>query len=97
MTELNQIQTVGRRKSSVARVILRPGSGDWKINGRELAEYFPRGTHQIRISEPLKATELDGQFDVMVRVHGGGLTGQADARLGPRPPALAARRPRRRH
>ena len=83
MPELNQIQTVGRRKSSVARVILRPGSGEWKINGRELAEYFPRGTHQIRIEEPLKTSELDGQFDIMVRVNGGGLTGQADAvRMG---------------
>ena len=80
---LNQIQTVGRRKTSTARVILRPGKGEWKINGRTLAEYFPRGTHRIRIEEPFKATGLDGQFDVVVRVNGGGLTGQADAlRMG---------------
>ena len=83
MAELNQIQTVGRRKSAVARVILRPGSGAWEINGRGLTEYFPRGTHQIRVAEPLKAADLDGQFDVLVRVNGGGLTGQADAvRMG---------------
>jgi len=83
MAELNQIQTVGRRKTSVARVILRPGSGEWSINGRNLPEYFPRGTHQIRVEEPLKATELGEQFHVFVRVNGGGLTGQADAvRMG---------------
>ena len=83
MAESKQIQTVGRRKTSVARVILRPGSGEWSINGRNLLEYFPRGTHQIRVEEPLKATELAEQFDVFVRVNGGGLTGQADAvRMG---------------
>lgn len=75
----NQIQTVGRRKTAVARVILRPGKGEWNINGRPMAEYFPRDTHQIRVQQPLKATETDGQFDVQVRVNGGGLTGQADA------------------
>jgi small subunit ribosomal protein S9 len=48
-----------------------------------MADYFPRPTHQIRIEEPLKLTELDGQFDVTIRVHGGGLTGQSDAvRMG---------------
>ena len=79
----NQIQTVGRRKTSTARVILRPGKGEWKINGRTLADYFPRETHRIRIEEPLKATGLAGQFDITVRVAGGGLTGQADAvRMG---------------
>ena len=79
----NQIQTVGRRKRSVARVILRPGAGEWKVNGREMADYFPRQTHQIRVEEPFKITNLEGQFDVTVRVHGGGLTGQSDAvRMG---------------
>jgi small subunit ribosomal protein S9 len=79
----NQIQTVGRRKTSVARVMLRPGKGEWRVNGRTMADYFPRPTHQIRIEEPLKLTELDGQFDVTIRVHGGGLTGQSDAvRMG---------------
>jgi small subunit ribosomal protein S9 len=79
----NQIQTVGRRKTSTARIMLRPGSGEWKVNGRSLAEYFPRETHRIRIEEPLRAAGVAGQFDVTVRVNGGGLTGQADAvRLG---------------
>ena len=82
MSEI-QIQTVGRRKTSVARVMLRPGKGEWKVNGRTMADYFPRPTHQIRVEEPLKLTELDGQFDVTIRVHGGGLTGQSDAvRMG---------------
>ena len=79
----DQIQTVGRRKRSVARVILRPGAGEWKINGGDMDDYFPRPTHQIRVREPFKITDLEGQFDVTVRVHGGGLTGQSDAlRMG---------------
>ncbi|HAY76937.1 MAG TPA: 30S ribosomal protein S9, partial [Gemmatimonadetes bacterium] len=48
----NHIQTVGRRKSSVARVLLRPGKGDWSVNGRSMQDYFPRPTHQIRVEEP---------------------------------------------
>lgn len=79
----NQIQTVGRRKRSVARVLLRPGKGEWNINGRPMADYFPRPTHQIRVEEPLKVAGLEDNFDVRVRVHGGGLTGQSDAvRMG---------------
>ena len=78
-----QIQSVGRRKTSTARVTLRPGSGEWKVNGRTLADYFPRETHRIRIEEPLRAAGVSGQFDILVRVNGGGLTGQADAvRMG---------------
>jgi small subunit ribosomal protein S9 len=79
----NQIQTVGRRKRSVARILLRPGKGEWSVNGRTMQDYFPRPTHQIRVEEPFKVAELDGTFDVVVRVHGGGLTGQSDAvRMG---------------
>ena len=79
----NQIQTVGRRKRSVARVLLRPGTGEWSVNGRPMADYFPRPTHQIRVEEPLKVTGHEGNFDVTIRVHGGGLTGQSDAvRMG---------------
>ena len=81
--ELQTIQTVGRRKTSVARVLFRPGEGEWTINGRPLAEYFPRKTHQMRVEEPLQVTEMDGRFDIRIRVKGGGLTGQADAiRMG---------------
>lgn len=83
MTETSQIHAVGRRKTSTARVILRPGRGEWSINGRPMAEYFPRKAHQIRLEEALRLADADGQFDVMVRVRGGGLTGQADAiRMG---------------
>ncbi|KPJ83040.1 MAG: 30S ribosomal protein S9 [Gemmatimonas sp. SG8_23] len=79
----NQIQTVGRRKRSIARVVLRPGNGTWSVNGRTMADYFPRPTHQIRIEEPLKVAGLETDFDVTIRVNGGGLTGQSDAvRMG---------------
>jgi small subunit ribosomal protein S9 len=79
----NQIQTVGRRKRSVARILMRPGTGQWSVNGRSMADYFPRPTHQIRIEEPLKLAGKENEFDVTVRVHGGGLTGQSDAvRMG---------------
>lgn len=83
MAQPSPTQTVGRRKRSVARVLLRPGSGKWSVNGRELNDYFPRPTHQIRIAEPLKVTGSEGIYDITVRVAGGGLTGQADSvRLG---------------
>lgn len=74
-----EIQTVGRRKSSVARVSLREGAGEWSINGRSLDEYFPREHHRIRIMEPLQVAELESRFQIVVRVDGGGVTGQADA------------------
>ncbi len=69
----------GRRKTSVARVWLRPGKGSFKINNRELNEYFPRESWQIQVREPLELTETDGQYDILVNVQGGGLTGQAGA------------------
>ena len=77
------IQAVGRRKTSVARVSLRPGGGRWSVNGREPEDYFPRPAHRIRIEDPLRVADAEGRFDVAARVHGGGLTGQADAiRMG---------------
>ena len=78
----------GRRKEAIARVRLIPGSGSWKINGRTLEEYFPNKVHQQLVNEPFRVTELEGRFDVIVRIHGGGSSGQAGAlRLGggPRP------------
>ncbi len=76
-------QAVGRRKTSVARVLLRPGNGSWSINGRSLDDYFPRPAHRVRVEDPLRVTDSEGAFDIQIRVHGGGLTGQADAiRMG---------------
>ena len=76
-------QALGRRKEAVARVRLVPGTGEWKINGRSLEDYFPNKVHQQIVGEPLKVLELDGAYDVLVRVHGGGPSGQAGSvRLG---------------
>ncbi|MGH3471414.1 MAG: 30S ribosomal protein S9 [Nocardioidaceae bacterium] len=73
----------GRRKEAVARVRLVPGSGSWTINGRPLDEYFPNKLHQQSVKEPFVLTDLLDRFDVIARIHGGGLTGQAGAlRLG---------------
>lgn len=79
METTNQLHGVGRRKTSVARVWLRPGSGECRVNGRTVADYFPRHTHQQHALEPLVATELQSQYDVQVTVNGGGQTGQAGA------------------
>jgi small subunit ribosomal protein S9 len=73
----------GRRKQAIARVRLLPGSGVWKINGRTLDGYFPNKVHQQLVNEPFRVTELEGRFDVIARIQGGGITGQAGAlRLG---------------
>ncbi|HET7137784.1 MAG TPA: 30S ribosomal protein S9 [Gaiellaceae bacterium] len=69
----------GKRKTSVARVILRPGGGSTWINGKTIEEYFPRLVHRVLATSPLKTAGLDGQYDLRVRVHGGGPTGQAGA------------------
>ena len=69
----------GKRKTSVARVILRPGSGDTWVNGKKLEEYFPRLVHRVLATSPLKTAGLDGEYDLRVRVHGGGPSGQAGA------------------
>lgn len=73
----------GRRKEAVARVRIVPGSGQWTVNGRTLDSYFPNKLHQQVVNEPFVTTQLEGRFDVIARVHGGGITGQAGAlRLG---------------
>jgi small subunit ribosomal protein S9 len=73
----------GRRKEAVARVRIVPGTGQWTINGRTLDSYFPNKLHQQVVNEPFATTELEGRFDVIARIHGGGITGQAGAlRLG---------------
>ena len=73
----------GRRKQAIARVRIVPGTGAWRINGRSLEDYFPNKVHQQIVKEPLTLLELEGSYDVLVRVHGGGPSGQAGAvRLG---------------
>ena len=73
----------GRRKEAVARVRIVPGTGKWLVNGRELDSYFPNKLHQQVVNEPFATTPLEGRFDVIARIHGGGITGQAGAlRLG---------------
>jgi small subunit ribosomal protein S9 len=69
----------GKRKSAIARVIVMPGDGKFSINGRELAEFFPRPLHQTMASQPLTVTGYEGNVDIRVRVHGGGISGQAGA------------------
>ena len=69
----------GRRKSSVARVILLPGSGSITINGRDIDDYFGLETLKLIVRQPLELTETLGKFDVIVNVNGGGVTGQAGA------------------
>lgn len=74
---------VGRRKTSIARVWLRPGTGQMVVNDRPLDQYFNRPLWKVLISQPLKAAGVEGKFDLLVNVEGGGLTGQAGAiRLG---------------
>jgi small subunit ribosomal protein S9 len=74
-----QYQGTGKRKTSVARVILRPGDGQTWVNGRSIDEYFPRLLHRAIALSPLKTTGLEGQYNLRVRVHGGGPSGQAGA------------------
>ncbi|ATG54188.1 30S ribosomal protein S9 [Brachybacterium ginsengisoli] len=73
----------GRRKRAIARVRLVPGSGQWTLNGRSLEDYFPNKLHQQEVNDPFTILDLQGRFDVLVRLHGGGPSGQAGAvRLG---------------
>jgi small subunit ribosomal protein S9 len=69
----------GKRKHSIARVTLLPGSGSFTINGRPIEEFFPRPLHQTTARQPLAATGYENSVDVRVRVHGGGISGQAGA------------------
>jgi small subunit ribosomal protein S9 len=74
-----QYQGTGKRKTSIARVILRPGDGGTWINGRTIEEYFPRAAHRVSLLAPLKVAGAEGTYDLRVRVEGGGPTGQAEA------------------
>jgi small subunit ribosomal protein S9 len=80
---MEMINSVGRRKSSTARVYLTKGSGKVTINGKDLKEYFPMPATQAIVLDPLKIAESENQFDIKVTVAGGGFKGQSEAiRLG---------------
>ena len=74
-----QYYGTGRRKSSVARIFLRPGSGSIKVNNREFNDYFPSDLLKMIIRQPLTLTETQDKFDIYVTVKGGGTSGQAGA------------------
>ena len=69
----------GRRKEAVSRVSMRPGSGNWTINGRPLEDFFPSQIQRMTVNEPLTLTSLEGKYDITVKVTGGGVSGQAGA------------------
>jgi small subunit ribosomal protein S9 len=75
---VTQLST-GRRKTSTARVILKPGTGKITVNDRPINEFFGRKTGQMIVMQPLEVTQLVGRFDVVANVAGGGITGQAGA------------------
>jgi small subunit ribosomal protein S9 len=73
------INTIGRRKTSVARIYMKPGNGNITINKKELAVYFPFDLHQIVVRQPLALVNQDGSYDIQINVDGGGIKGQAEA------------------
>jgi small subunit ribosomal protein S9 len=77
MPELGR--ATGRRKEAVCRARFTEGSGRWQINGRPLEDYFPSLTHRMVISEPLRITKTEGRYDIVAKIEGGGVSGQADA------------------
>jgi small subunit ribosomal protein S9 len=79
MAPFVDFNAVGRRKTSVARVYLRPGSGQFVVNRRPVAEYFPLAWRQKAVVAPLEVTGTAGQFDIVVNAQGGGLSGQVGA------------------
>jgi small subunit ribosomal protein S9 len=79
MAELVQYYGTGRRKTAIARVYLRPGNGDFKVNGRAFEEYFVTPAQRASAKQPLVSTDTAATFNVLARVTGGGVNGQADA------------------
>jgi small subunit ribosomal protein S9 len=76
---MDVINTIGRRKTSVARLYMQSGNGKFTINNRDLATYFPVGILQTIVKQPLAIAEADGNYDITVNVDGGGIKGQAEA------------------
>ena len=79
MADLVQYYGTGRRKSSIARVFLRPGSGKFTVNDREFDKYFVTEAQRVSAKAPLVSSETGTTFDVVATVHGGGVNGQSDA------------------
>ncbi len=79
MAELVQYYGTGRRKSAVARVYLRPGSGDFRVNGLPFENYFVTESQRSSARQPLRSTETASAFNIVANVSGGGVSGQADA------------------
>jgi small subunit ribosomal protein S9 len=79
MAELVQYYGTGRRKTAIARVYLRPGNGDFKVNGRAFEQYFVTPAQRASAKQPLVSTDTAATFNVLARVSGGGVNGQADA------------------
>jgi small subunit ribosomal protein S9 len=79
MAKDSRFLATGKRKNAIARVILLPGDGKFTVNGRDLPEFFPRPLHQTMVKQPLTVSGYEGNVDVRVRVHGGGVSGQAGA------------------
>ena len=79
MQDINYFWGTGRRKNALARVRVRPGNGEIKINDRTVEDYFPRPVWQAQVLQSLKTVSLEGKVDVFIRASGGGLTGQAGA------------------
>lgn len=73
------INTIGRRKTSVARIYMKPGNGEITVNDRTIEVYFPFDLHQIVVKQPLTLVGVDGSYDIKINVDGGGITGQAEA------------------
>ncbi len=83
LKKIEQYLGTGRRKTSVARVFLRPGSGKITVNGRAFENYFPTEAGRVPVQQALRTVEMAERFDVLVLAHGGGITGQSGAiRLG---------------
>lgn len=76
---METIHTIGRRKTAVARIYVKNGSGNIVINNREFNNYFPTATLQYKVKQPLALTNNEDRFDISVNVFGGGITGQAEA------------------
>jgi small subunit ribosomal protein S9 len=82
-TSTDLARTVGRRKEAIARVRIVPGTGQWKLNGRTLEDYFPNKVHQQTVKDPFTKLEVGENYDVIAILTGGGVSGQAGAlRLG---------------